>query len=108
MLKPREVVSKKGMVNSGHRVKPFEKLDLAILQTLVTLWNLCLGLGWDRGQIAVDQGVKGEGLSRQLFQELRLHSEEKVIRSGRMGQDSGLRKDFCLFSGERGFRMFAG
>lgn len=74
------------MVNSGRRVKPFEKLDLAILQTLVTLWNLGLGLGWDRGQIAVDQGVKGEGLSRQLFQELWLHSEEeRVISKGQEG-----------------------
>lgn len=36
---PREVLSKKGMVNTS-------KLDLAITRTLVTLWNRFLEVGW--------------------------------------------------------------
>lgn len=39
LSKPREVLSKKGMVNTS-------KLGLAITRTWVTLWNRFLEVGW--------------------------------------------------------------
>lgn len=41
--KLRKVLSKEGMANNGYEVEP-ETLDLAVMWTLVVLWNHFLGI----------------------------------------------------------------